>query len=70
MSSERFTGEYVCSQYVGTPVFNDCHMVVIASFESTGELRWSDKAGVSWGLTIDAHGNLCTGEDCPVRDTF
>ena len=56
-------GTYECHKYDGTNNKNDWHYVTIKAEGS--QLRWSNRAGVSWMLTQRADGNLDVGKECP-----
>ncbi len=56
-------GTYECHKYDGTKNKNDWHYVTIKAEGS--QLRWSNRAGVSWMLTPRADGNLDVGKECP-----
>jgi len=56
-------GTYECHKYDGTKTKNDWHYVTIKAEGS--QLRWSNRAGVSWMLTQRADGNLDVGKECP-----
>ena len=56
-------GTYECHKYDGTENKNDWHYVTIKAEGS--QLRWSNRAGVSWMLTPRADGNLDVGKECP-----
>ncbi len=50
--------------YRRTPALNDWHTGTITNIR--GQLKWTNKAGVSWNLTADlADGRLRTGDDNP-----
>ena len=62
-SSTLPVGAYECHKYDGTNGKNDYHYVTI---KAEGlQLRWSNRAGVSWMLTPRADGNLDVGKECP-----
>jgi hypothetical protein len=54
----------VSGTYRRTPALNDWHTGTITNIR--GQLKWTNKAGVSWSLTADlANGRLRTSEDNP-----
>ncbi len=56
--------------YMREPVENEWHVGTIALGEE-GQLRWTNDAGVSWGLTPDLEeGLLITGPECPYDSDF
>ena len=44
---------------------NDYHFVTVTAEREGLQLRWSNRAGVSWMLTPRADGNFDVGEECP-----
>ena len=62
-NSSTLVGAYECHKYDGTNGKNDYHYVTV---KAEGlQLRWSNRAGVSWMLTPRADGDLDVGEECP-----
>lgn len=57
-------GTYVCSAHIGKATENDYHHVKI--IPDGRSFRWTNRAGVSWSLTIFSEENLLSvSSDCP-----
>lgn len=59
----NLVGSYECHKYDGTPTKNDWHYVTITQVDAK-TFQWTNRAGVSWSLTIDKSA-LDVGQECP-----